>query len=220
MSSGAIAQAKPSTERQIERYNFAERFVHWINAMAYTYCLLTGLALFTPYLYWLASVFGGGGTVRYWHPWIGLIYTASILQMHRIWRKDMVITDVDRQWLKSVEQYAKNEDDKVPPQHRFNAGQKQFYWVMFYCTFLLLLTGIVMWFPEYMPRNLHWVLPIVVILHSITALITIAGFMIHVYMSVWMTPGSVKAMVDGHVSEAWAKTHHRLWYQKITGRRS
>jgi formate dehydrogenase subunit gamma len=220
MSSGAIAQAKPSTERQIERYNFAERFVHWINAMSYTYCLLTGLALFTPYLYWLASVFGGGGTIRYWHPWIGLVYTASILQMHRLWRKDMVLTDEDRLWLKSVEQYAKNEDDKMPPQNRFNAGQKQFYWVMFYCTIVLLLTGIVMWLPEYMPRNLHWVLPIVVFLHSATALITIAGFMIHVYMSVWITPGSVKAMVDGHVSEAWAKTHHRLWYQKITGRRS
>jgi formate dehydrogenase subunit gamma len=38
-------------------------------------------------------------------------------------------------------------------------------------------------------------------------------------MSIWMTPGSVKAMVEGTVSPAWAKTHHRLWYQKITGRR-
>src|SRR5258708_29584842 len=125
---------------------------------------------------------------------MGHRYPAYTLQMHKIGRSDMVKPDDDRLWLKSVEHYAKNEDDKVPPQHRFNAGQKQFYCVMFYCTFVLLLTGIVMWFPEYMPRNLHWVLPIVVFLHSATALITIAGFMIHVYMSIWLTPGSVKAM--------------------------
>jgi cytochrome b subunit of formate dehydrogenase len=27
-------------------------------------------------------------------------------------------------------------------------------------------------------------------------------------------------MVEGHVSTGWARTHHRLWYEKITGRRS
>jgi cytochrome b subunit of formate dehydrogenase len=39
-------------------------------------------------------------------------------------------------------------------------------------------------------------------------------------MSVWMTPGSVKAMMEGNVSTAWAKTHHRLWYERITGRKN
>jgi formate dehydrogenase subunit gamma len=92
--------------------------------------------------------------------------------------------------------------------------------VMLYCTFILLITGIIMWIPEKMPRELHWVLPITVFIHSATALITIAAFIIHVYMSVWVTPGSVKAMVEGHVSTRWARTHHRLWYEKITGRRN
>jgi formate dehydrogenase subunit gamma len=108
----------------------------------------------------------------------------------------------------------------MPPQGRFNAGQKQFWWVMFYCTFILLITGIIMWIPEKMPRDLHWVLPITIFIHSATALITIAAFIIHVYMSVWVTPGSTKAMVEGHVSTTWARTHHRLWYEKITGRRN
>jgi cytochrome b subunit of formate dehydrogenase len=35
-----------------------------------------------------------------------------------------------------------------------------------------------------------------------------------------VTPGSMKAMVEGHVSTTWARTHHRLWYEKITGRRN
>jgi formate dehydrogenase subunit gamma len=221
MSGGIIA--RPTTaipEDEVQRYNFAERAYHWINAIAYTYLMLTGLAIFTPLAYWLAYVLGGPATIRYWHPWIGLVYLATIFWMHRMWKRDMQKIPEDERWNKNIRAYAENRDELMPPQGRFNAGQKQFWWVMLYCTFILLITGIIMWIPEKMPRELHWVLPITVFIHSVTALITIAAFIIHVYMSVWVTPGSMKAMVEGHVSTGWARTHHRLWYEKITGRRS
>jgi formate dehydrogenase subunit gamma len=221
MSGGIIA--RPTTaipEDEVQRYNFAERAYHWINAIAYTYLMLTGLAIFTPLAYWLGYVLGGPATIRYWHPWVGLIYLATIFWMHRMWKRDMQKIPEDERWNKNIRAYAENRDELMPPQGRFNAGQKQFWWVMLYCTFILLITGIIMWIPEKMPRELHWVLPITVFIHSVTALITIAAFIIHVYMSVWVTPGSVKAMVEGHVSTTWARTHHRLWYEKITGRRS
>ena len=221
MSGGIVA--RPTTaipEDQVQRYNFAERAYHWLNAIAYTYLMLTGLALFTPLAYWLAYVLGGPATIRYWHPWIGLIYLATIFWMHRMWKRDMQKIPEDEQWSKNIRAYAEHHDELMPPQGRFNAGQKQFWWVMLYCTFILLITGIIMWIPEKMPRELHWVLPITVFVHSATALITIAAFIIHVYMSVWVTPGSMKAMVEGHVSTNWARTHHRLWYEKITGRRN
>jgi len=221
MSGGIVA--RPTTaipEDQVQRYTFAERAYHWINSIAYTYLLLTGLALFTPLAYWLAYVLGGPATIRYWHPWIGLVYFATIFWMHRMWKRDMQKIPEDEKWSKNLRAYAENRDELMPPQGRFNAGQKQFWWVMFFSTFILLITGIIMWIPEKMPRELHWVLPIIIFIHSATALITIAAFIIHVYMSVWVTPGSVKAMVEGHVSTTWARTHHRLWYEKITGRRN
>lgn len=221
MSGGTIA--RPTTaipEDEVQRYNFAERAYHWINAIAYTYLMLTGLAIFTPLAYWLAYVLGGPATIRYWHPWVGLIYLATIFWMHRMWKRDMQKIPEDEKWSQNIRAYAENRDELMPPQGRFNAGQKKFWWVMLYCTFILLITGIIMWIPEKMPRELHWVLPITVFIHSATALITIAAFIIHVYMSVWVTPGSVKAMVEGHVSTGWARTHHRLWYDKITGRRN
>jgi formate dehydrogenase subunit gamma len=221
MSGGIIA--RPTTaipEDEVQRYTFAERAYHWINAISYTYLMLTGLAIFTPLAYWLAYVLGGPATIRYWHPWVGLIYLATIFWMHRMWKRDMQKIPEDERWSKNIRAYAENRDELMPPQGRFNAGQKQFWWVMLYCTFILLITGIIMWIPEKMPRELHWVLPITVFIHSATALITIAAFIIHVYMSVWVTPGSVKAMVEGHVSTRWARTHHRLWYEKITGRRN
>ena len=221
MSGGIIA--RPTTaipDDEVQRYNFAERAYHWINAIAYTYLMLTGLAIFTPLAYWLAYVLGGPATIRYWHPWIGLIYLATIFWMHRMWKRDMQKIPEDEKWSKNMRAYAENRDEMMPPQGRFNAGQKLFWVVMLYCTIILLITGIIMWIPEKMPRELHWVLPITVFIHSATALITIAAFIIHVYMSIWVTPGSMKAMVEGHVSTTWARTHHRLWYEKITGRRS
>lgn len=218
MSGGVVA--RPGTaapEDQVQRYTYPERAYHWVNGMAYTYLLLTGLALFTPYLYWLAAVLGGGGTIRFWHPWVGLVYLVTIFWMHSKWKSDMGPHANDQKWKDNIKAYVENRDELMPPQGRFNAGQKQFWWAMFYSTIILLITGIVMWFPERMPPR---VLPITIFIHSLTALVTIAAFIIHVYMSVWMTPGSVKAMTDGKVSVAWARTHHRLWYEKITGRKS
>ena len=220
MSGGVIARPATASEEQVQRYTFVERAYHWINAFAYTYLLLTGLALFTPLLYWLAYVLGGGATIRYWHPWVGLVYAFTIVWMHRKWKRDMEPIPQDDQWNKNIKAYVENRDEAMPPQDRFNAGQKKFWWVMFYCTFILLITGLVMWMPERIPPSMHWLGPLVIFIHSVTALITIAAFIIHVYMSVWVTPGSVKAMMDGNVSTSWARTHHRLWYEKITGRRN
>src|ERR1700739_2357273 len=90
MSGGTIA--RPTTaipQDEVQRYNFAERAYHWINAIAYTYLMLTGLAIFTPLAYWLAYVLGGPATIRYWHPWIGLGFLATHFLVHRLWEGDM-----------------------------------------------------------------------------------------------------------------------------------
>jgi formate dehydrogenase subunit gamma len=220
MSSGTITRtgtAAPPDE--VARYSYPERAVHWINAIAYTYCMVTGLALFTPFMYWMAAVLGGGATVRFWHPWVGLVYLLTILWMQSQWKSDMVPIPEDKKWDESLKYYIQNQDDKMPPQGRFNAGQKMFWKGMFWCTLILLITGVVMWFPELLPREAHFLLTLFVFLHSAAALVTIALFIIHVYMSVWMTPGSLKSMMDGTVSTSYARSHHRLWYEKKTGRK-
>ena len=44
---------------RILRYNFIERATHWVSAFSYIYLLLTGLAFWSPWLYWLAILCGG-----------------------------------------------------------------------------------------------------------------------------------------------------------------
>jgi len=208
---------RPGTADQIERYTYTERLCHWITGGAYVYCLATGLAFYTPYLFWIAVALGGGPTARFLHPIVGVVFFVAQMWMHVLWHGEAKLTAEDRAWTDHVKDYVTNHDEAVPAQWKFNAGQKQYYWAMFYGAFGLLLTGIVMWGPEYDPPGLFWVRPVVVILHCIFALLTIGAFIIHIYMSLFTVPGSLHAMISGYVSRDWARTHHRLWYEKVTG---
>jgi formate dehydrogenase subunit gamma len=143
------------------------------------------------------------------------LFFLAAMWMHGIWRGDVGITADDRAWLDASKNYVENRDDLVPPQGRFNAGQKLYYWAMFYGAFLLLFSGLFMWFPERIPFNLRWIRPIMIFIHEGAALITIGAFIIHVYMSLFTVPGSLTAMVTGYVSKDWAWTHHRLWYRQV-----
>ena len=41
---------------RIQRYSMTERVVHWTSAVTYTYVLATGLAFYSPHLYWLVRL--------------------------------------------------------------------------------------------------------------------------------------------------------------------
>lgn len=198
----------------IERYTLGERVVHWLSAATYLYVLATGMAFYTPYLYWIAAVLGGGPAARYWHPWIGLLFLATVLWMWRVWRADMGITAADREWGECMQHYIRNEDEKMPPAGRYNLGQKYFFWLMLYSGIVLLLSGLILWWPERMPPTLRFA---AILLHEVAALATVGGFIIHVYMGVVVVRGGLSAMVHGRVTSAWAKLHHRRWYSQVTG---
>lgn len=197
---------------EVVRYTFEERLCHWANAVTYVFCLLTGLAFYTPYLYWLSVVGGSPATSRFLHPWVGVLFFLAVLWMHRLWKAEMRSAPEDEAWKQNIKYYITNQDSLVPAQGRFNAGQKWFYWLMFYCAWIFLISGLIMWFPEKMP---HWLLLIMIPVHAATALISIAGMIIHVYMGILLVPGGLKGILYGRVSEEWASHHHRLWYQRI-----
>jgi formate dehydrogenase subunit gamma len=219
MSSDAVVgpSAGASGERLIPRYTFAERVNHWLGALAYIYLLITGLAFWSPYLFWLAAIVGGGFVARYWHPWVGLLFTASFLRMLVQWRRDMQVDAADRAWWKSISHYIRNEDEQLPPTGRFNYGQKLFSWGMFYSTILMVLSGLVLWFTGSLPWSLRYLRYAAVLIHVSVALITIGLFMIHVYMSTVLEEGSFGAMIHGTVTRAWARAFHRTWYDQVDG---
>jgi formate dehydrogenase subunit gamma len=199
----------------IQRYTLADRSIHWLTALAYTYVMLTGLAFYSPHLYWIAVVLGGAPTSRFWHPWLGLLFFAGLIWMLRAWRADMAITAVDREWGKAMDHYIRNEDESLPPADRFNVGQKYFFWVMLWGGVILLISGVVLWFPERIPWSLRGIRYAAILLHVSAALITIGAFIIHVYMGTAMVRGGFTSIIRGEVSPAWARMHHRLWYERV-----
>jgi formate dehydrogenase subunit gamma len=200
---------------RILRYTLVERVVHWLAALTYMYVLATGLAFYTPALYWIATVLGGGATSRFWHPWIAVAFFATLLWMLRAWRADMRITAVDRRWGEQMEQYVRNEDEALPPIDRFNLGQKYFFWAMLFAGAVLLISGAALWFPERLPSGVRGA---AILLHVSAALVTIGAFIIHVYMGTAVVRGGFTSIIRGEVSPEWAKTHHRLWYYRVTGK--
>jgi formate dehydrogenase subunit gamma len=220
MTTDAVSRSSAANQNEetIVRYTFFERINHWLGAFSYIYLLITGLAFWSSYLYWLAAVVGGGPAARFGHPWFGLLFTFSLFVTFVQWRGDMQITDADRAWGKAIPEYIQNEDDKLPPAGRFNYGQKLFFWGIFYGVILLLLSGVVLWYTETLPWSLRFLRYAAVLIHASAALITIGLFLIHVYMSAFLEEGSFGSMILGRVTRAWAWTFHRTWYYQVTGR--
>lgn len=199
------------------RYAFKERLVHWMAGLSYLYLLFTGLAFWSPWLFWLALAMGGGEISRILHPWFGLVFFIAVLLMYSLWARQMGITDNDRAWFRSVNHYIRNQDDQMPPVGRYNAGQKLLFWGFFLCGILLFLSGLVLWFPEYIPWSLRWLRYLAVLVHASTALLTIGLFLIHVYMGVFAERGALDSVIYGDVTEDFAKRFHPAWYQELFG---
>ncbi len=200
---------------RILRYTFHERATHWVAALSYIYLLLTGLAFWSPWLFWLAMLLGGGQVSRMVHPWVGLLFTAAILYMAVMWARQMMVTEDDKAWWRSLRFYITNQDEKMPPAGRYNAGQKLLFWGFFVCGLLLLVSGVILWFTESIPWNLRWLRYASVLVHPIAALLTIALFMIHIYMSVFAERGAFGSIIRGDVSVKFAKRYHPGWYEEV-----
>lgn len=200
---------------KIQRYAFGERIVHSVAGLSYVYLLLTGLAFWTPALYWVAVVLGGGYLSRVLHPWVGLVFAAAVVWMYAVWRRDMRITVHDRVWRKAIGRYIRNEDERVPPAGRFNYGQKMLFWLMAWGGVALLISGLVMWYVAAVPEDFLVVRSVATLVHAVAALLTIGGFIVHVYMGVAVVPEGLTAIVHGDVSEEWARHHHPLWVAEL-----
>jgi formate dehydrogenase subunit gamma len=200
------------THDRVERYSYAERATHWMAALSFIYAALTGLSLWSHKLYWLAWVFGGGVAVRGWHPWGGLLFGVALGVMFRRWASQMRLDADDRVWLRMAHKYAANQEEGVPESGRFNAGQKMLFWTQCASAVLLFLSGVVLWFPEWMPRALRLG---AVLIHPAAALVAIGGIIVHIYMGTAAVPGALRSMTQGWVTRRWAASHHGKWWRAV-----
>ena len=202
---------------ELLRHPVYTRVLHWLVALSFILSLLSGFAIYSPWLYkFLTPLFGGGPMTRFLHPWFGLFFTVFFFFQFLNWFTPMVWNKDDTRWMKRIREYATNKE-KIEPDEVgfFNGGQKLYFWAIVISAVLFLITGLLMWFPEFTPR---WVVAISYIVHDLAALVMLAGFIIHIYEGTAAQPGTFRSMTNGTVTQKWAWTHHPAWYRAVTGR--
>ncbi len=202
--------------RLIKRYKDGDRMNHWFIAIMFFLATLSGLTLFHPSLFFLNNLFGGGAWTRILHPFMGAVmFVGFLLMFFRLWR-DNLINKQDREWRRNIGPMLRGEVKPLPV-NKYNYGQKVVFWLMTLSLIALLVSGVMFWRPWFAPFFSIPVMRIAVLVHSISAVVLIFSVITHIYAAIWVK-GTMRAMTRGTVSESWAKTHHPLWYKKVSGK--
>ncbi len=202
---------------ELLRFPLYTRFLHWSVALFFILALLTGFAVYSPRLFsFLTPLFGGGAMTRFLHPWFSLAFTFFFFFQFLNWFAPMAWRAADSRFMRRIKAYATNQHKLEPEDTEFfNGGQKLYFWAIALSALLFLVTGILMWFDDLVPRL---AVAISYVIHDIAALIMLGGFFIHVYQGTVSEPGTFRSMISGTVTKAWAWTHHPAWYREVTGR--
>jgi formate dehydrogenase subunit gamma len=198
---------------ELLRHSAYTRVLHWSIAGFFILSLLSGFAIYTPWLYrWLTPLFGGGPMTRLLHPWFSLGFVICFAFQVLNWREPMTWTAGDSRWLRRIRDYVANTEAREPEYVGFfNGGQKLYFWAIVVSAVIFLASGIPMWFPKTFGR------PAVAIgypLHDIAGLIMLVGFIVHIYEGTAAIPGTFRSMIRGTVQKQWAWTHHPAWYKQ------
>lgn len=205
--------------KQILRYNANQRTNHWLVAILFFMAGLSGLALFHPALFWLSNLFGGGPWTRILHPFMGVaMFVLFMGLVIRFWRANFFIHN-DKLWLKRIDRVMLNQEEGVPPIGKYNPGQKLLFWTLLACMLVLLFSGVVIWRVYFSQWFGITTIRLAVLAHAAAAFVLVTSIIVHIYAGIWIK-GSVDAMLHGWVSRAWARKHHALWYEKVTGEKA
>ncbi len=209
---------------RVERFNFLSRFTHWGHTVTFLLCLFTGLALFLDSADWLAAIFGGFHGAGLVHR-IAAVAMTIVVAVFVVGNFKVLIA-----WIKDILRFGKNDiifimkfpleflgfKVKIPPQTKFNGGEKGNSMLTPTAVIFLILSGYIMWFPAIFPAGLvRLAYPI----HDISMVLATMMVCMHGYLGSFH-PGSGESfwgMWKGTVREEWAEHHHKTWYDETYG---
>ena len=211
-------------KRLVMMFNAAQRLVHWLHTAAFIVLMVTGVIIYVP---WLGASLGageGGYAIRLAHRLgavafmlVPIIYVVLSPQellaaMKRVftWSKE------DLGWLRAAPgYYFLGDEEAMPPQDKYNTGQKLFYLVVVVCMAGFIVTGLIMWFGKgIMPL---WAFRWSVFLHDLCTIAYGAFFLVHFMLSVMhpLMKGAIDGMLFGWMPEDYVKHHHAKYYEGL-----
>jgi formate dehydrogenase subunit gamma len=191
----------------IERFTRAERALHWATAAVVLTAAITGLIL---YVGPLTALVGRRNLVKDVHVVAGLAMPVPLVLAYAGRWRAAVRADVrrlgrwtraDRRWLWSRGREARDQVGK------FNAGQKANAAFLLGMIPVMVATGAIMRWYE--PFDLRYRTGATFV-HDWTAIVTWVVVTGHIAFAL-ADRGSLRGMLTGWVSRAWAAYHHPLW---------
>jgi len=200
----------------VRRYGAFTRANHWLTALAMVILILSGFAFFSPSLFFLTALFGGGQTARWLHPLAGIVMAASFLVLFLQMVRLNLPRREDVTWTAHIGDLLKGHEERMPLLGKYNAGQKLVFWGMAGLLTVMVVTGLMIW-EQYFPDLVS--IPtrrLALALHSVSAVLMVLLLVLHVYAAIW-TRGTLRAMIRGTVTGGWAFKHHRKWLRELAG---
>lgn len=190
-----------------------ERVVHWSMALFCLLLCITGMGMMYHSLNFIGELMGGMIVLKYVHNFSGLFFGVSLLFAFGLWWKEAGLFSFpeDLQWLKAFGGYLWRVD-KMPEVGKYNFGQKIFFLVVAGYGMIMVVSGLIMWFPLSFSPGL---VRIMFVLHALGFVLILPFFFIHLYMATIGVPGSAPAMLTGWVTRAWLKKQHPKWLKEM-----
>lgn len=213
---GPIGNDDEVSPEKIKRFNWFERFTHWMTAVTFILLSISGLnyifgkrllqplignEAFTAWSQW----------AKYAHNFLSWPFMLGIAFMFVLWVRDNIPDRTDIEWIKGGGGLLHHVEAG-----RFNAGQKAVFWMVAGGGVLMSVTGIVLMFP-FSATDING-MQVAQGAHALIGVLFIAAMIAHIYIGTLGMKGAYDAMGSGEVSLAWAKAHHGLWVEQEQAR--
>lgn len=206
-------------DRMILRTPLPERLCHWAMVVCFFLVAMSGLSWVFPSLNWLNGVFGTPQMARVLHPFFGIgVFLALVYLFIRFVKYNLFVKE-DRIWADNIKSVAAGDHSKPLRIGKYNAGQKFLFWGIMLLISVLLISGLVIWRAYFAHLFPIPVLRVALLLHAVAGVGLMLLIIGHIYLALWVK-GSIRGMVTGYVSHAWARVHHDRWYQEIASKSS
>ena len=186
------------------KYNI---IVHWCAAVPFVMLCLSGLMMV------FGDKLGGGALVRFardLHGIATLFFAVFGTLMFLMWVKDCLFKSYDVKWIVMLGGYLDKVNREIPA-HKFNAGQKMWFWVATLGGAVMVCSGAIMFFQCVGIDALR----AMAIVHNFVGFLIIALLITHIYMAVFAIEGAIESILNGKMGEEEVSMLHSLYYQDL-----
>ena len=201
---GARKYNHESKLRVFSKYNI---FVHWFAAVPFVFLCITGLMMV------FGDKLGGGALIRFARDLHGISTIGFAIfcpLMFLMWVKDCLPRLYDIKWFVIMGGYL-DKANRIIPAHKFNAGQKMWFWIATFGGAVMIVTGAVMFFQNTDINTLR----LMALIHNILGFGVVALLITHIYMAAFAIEGALESIINGCMGEEEVSMLHSFYYEDL-----